>query len=121
MGRLIDVEWLKESIDKCDICDICPDKAIGCSYDCGFPDALDKWEKLIDAQPTVELPTWITCSERLPEEETECLVTDSHGRIRHCVKDKCGNYEFATYEEYMHIDAIAWMPLPKAYEETDHE
>ncbi len=71
--------------------------------------------------PTIDVPTWIPCSERLPEEETECLVTDSHGRIRHCVKDKCGNYEFATYEEYMHIDAIAWMPLPKPYEETDHE
>ena len=71
--------------------------------------------------PTIEVPKWIPCSERLPEEETECLVTDSHGRIRHCVKDKCGNYEFATYEEYMHIGAIAWMPLPKPYEETDHE
>ena len=71
--------------------------------------------------PSADRPKgeWIPCSERLPEEETECLVTDSYGGIRHCVKDKCGNNEFATYEEYMHIDAIAWMPLPKAYEESE--
>ena len=63
---------------------------------------------------------WIPCSERLPCEGEECLITDAHGDIRHCIKDKSGTSEFATYEEYMHIDdVIAWMPLPQSYREEE--
>lgn len=59
---------------------------------------------------------WIPCSERLPEEGVEILGTDDHGCIRHVVKDKCRLYEFATYEEMMHINIVAWQPLPEPYE-----
>lgn len=64
-------------------------------------------------------PQWIPCSERLPEEGTEVLGTDDHGCIRHVVKDKSASYEFATYEEMMHIDIVAWQPLPKPYKEGE--
>lgn len=64
MSRYIDADKLKESIDNCDICNICPDKDVRCSYDCGFPDALDyKWEKLIDAQPTIDAVEVVRCCE----------------------------------------------------------
>lgn len=66
--------------------------------------------------PSVQ-PEWIPCSERLPDEGTEVLGTDDHGCIRHVVKDKCGLYEFATYEEMMHINIVAWQPLPEPYKE----
>ena len=72
--------------------------------------------KDIDDQPTIEPQKWIPVSERLPEEGTEVLGTDDHGCIRHVVKDKSALYEFATYEEMMHINIVAWQPPPEAYE-----
>ena len=71
--------------------------------------------KDIDEQPTIEPQKWIPVSERLPEEGTEVLGTDDYGCIRHVVKDKCGLYEFATYEEMMHINIVAWQSLPDPY------
>lgn len=58
---------------------------------------------------------WIPVSDHLPEEGTEALGTDIHGCIRHVVKDKSGLYEFATYEEMMHIDIVAWTRLPEPW------
>ena len=53
--RLIDADKLKQSIDDCDICNICPDKAVRCVDDCDFPDCVTpKWETLINAQPTIK-------------------------------------------------------------------
>ena len=64
MARLIDADKLKESIDNCDICDMCSDKGIRCSFNCDFPDALDyKWEKLIDAQPTIDAVEVVRCKD----------------------------------------------------------
>lgn len=72
------------------------------------------WQKMDKLKMPYE---WISCSDRMPEEGTEVLGTDDHGCIRHVVKDKCGLYEFATYEEMMHIDIVAWQPLPEPYKE----
>jgi len=130
--RLIDADALKESIDKCDICDICPDKAIGCSYDCGFPDALDyKWEKLIDAQPTIEVPKWIPCSERLPSAEGWYFVTIENDKTkkRRAEQDlfaveiaiNHGHQPYKFCKDGYRQTVIAWMPLPQPYKETDHE
>ena len=70
------------------------------------------WQKM----DTLKMPyEWIPCSERLPEEGTEVLGTDRDGCIRHVVKDETSLYEFATYEEMMHIDIVAWMPLPEPW------
>lgn len=53
--RLIDADALKEFIDDCGICAICPQKATRCSYDCDFPDFVtEKWNVAIDAQPTID-------------------------------------------------------------------
>lgn len=53
--RLIDADALKQSVDECDVCNVCPERKARCSYDCEFPDHLTpKFEALIDAQPTIE-------------------------------------------------------------------
>lgn len=67
------------------------------------------WQKMDTLKTSYE---WIPVCERMPEEGTEVLGVDDHGCIRHVVKDKCNPYEFATYEEMMHINIVAWMPLP---------
>ena len=86
-----------------------------CNEDCHQPIPC-KWKCIaieeLEALPSVQPRKWIPAKERLPEEGTEVLGTDDHGCIRHVVKDKCGLYEFATYEEMMHINIVAWQPLP---------
>ena len=53
--RLIDADALKQSVNECDVCNVCPERKARCSYDCEFPDYLTpKFEALIDAQPTIE-------------------------------------------------------------------
>lgn len=74
--------------------------------------------RIINDIPTIPQQEWIPCSERLPEEGTEVLGTDDRGCIRHVVKDKSALYEFATYEEMMHINIVAWQPLPEPYKEV---
>ena len=65
--------------------------------------------------PTVDaVPRWIPCEERLPENESEVLVTDNNGHIRHAFYDAQCDW-FGTYEGSMTIIAIAWMPLPEPY------
>ena len=53
--RLIDADALKQSVDECNVCNVCPERKARCNYDCEFPDHLTpKFEALIDAQPTIE-------------------------------------------------------------------
>ena len=68
--------------------------------------------KLPSAQPE---PQWIPYSERLPEKDQICLVTDDTQRCA---------YEYGfhdeTYDEengwtYLGHKIIAWMPLPEPY------
>ena len=58
---------------------------------------------------------WIPCSERLPEENQICIVTDETMRDTY-------EYRFCkeTYDEnqgwtYLRHRIIAWMPLPEPY------
>lgn len=62
---------------------------------------------------------WIPCSEQLPEEDTDVLITDEDGDIdiAHYEYNSWSedpivewwNYEYKTY-------AVAWMPLIEPYE-----
>ena len=61
MSRYIDTDALKEFIDDCGICDICPQKAPRCSDDCDFPECVtEKWNVAIDAQPHIDI---VRCKE----------------------------------------------------------
>ena len=74
----------------------------------------------IAQQPTIEAePHWIPCSERLPEEKGEYLVTyhpcywdDVEGEIRVGIDTFRGRTTWAK-KKYQRV--IAWMPLPEPY------
>ena len=96
---------------------------------------------LIDLQPTIEPePHWIPCSERLPEDGTECLIsvicfkkvtivdvatysTDLYKVDKYDFHDKrgvSGWYQLDEEYGYMEtLNAIAWMPLPEEYREGE--
>ena len=121
MSRWIDADALKEFIDDCGICAICPQKVPRCSYDCDFPDVVtEKWNLAIDAQPAIDaVSEWIPCSERLPSESGRYLCT--------CAEIQCGEYiscvDFGSFinGEWYTSGVIAWMPLPKPYGERECE
>lgn len=95
-------------------------------------------KQLIDEQPTIEPEQrWIPVTEALPEEETDVLVTrtflgckdGSHGWNNHIPPTtyvevaQYSNGEWtALSDEYKiarnrHTNPVAWMPLPKPYQE----
>ena len=69
---------------------------------------------------------WIPCSERLPEEGTEVIVTDKNGSVWSDIyfdyKDKeDASPCFHRWDDEMWQcftpDVLAWMPLPESYKE----
>ena len=68
---------------------------------------------------------WIPCSERLPEEIGDYLVTDYRGNVYcssfdYILGEKCFNYEDDGYP--VEDDTIvAWMPLPEPYRKEGEE
>ena len=75
-------------------------------------------KQLIDEQPTIEPEQrWIPCSERLPEEYGEYLVT------KHTIGWNCEEYDvndiaYFDGDGFHKADrVIAWMPLPEIYQE----
>ena len=72
--------------------------------------------EIMDAPKVSAEPQWIPCSERLPEYNTEVLI--SREKNRHEINIGYRNKEFGWYDQcYSHIvsDVIAWMPLPHPY------
>ena len=61
---------------------------------------------------------WIPCSERLPKEDVEVLVTDDAGGMVTIDVDRCGRYE-DTGERFWYTSqhVTAWMPLPECYQD----
>lgn len=77
---------------------------------------------LIDAMPTVEAPTWIPCSERLPENDDFVIITilDEHGDTPYKYTDFGWYLDAAKcwiVASEQRTDIIAWMPLPRAFKE----
>lgn len=70
-----------------------------------------------DDLPSVrpERSKWTFINERLPESDGKYLVVEKTGRVCSYVFHKEGNSE-----EYWERCIIAWAPLPKLYNETEH-
>ena len=75
-------------------------------------------ETINELEREIEKYKWIPCSERLPNEDGWYLIA---------LAFEWGiEYEVGKWEESMwwnpnsHVNVV-WMPLPKPYEETDHE
>ena len=65
----------------------------------------------INLMPTIEVPQWIPCSERLPDKEGKYLVTDIK-TIDIDIFTHSGN---GTPMWFLSDNVTAWMPMPKPY------
>lgn len=113
MSRYIDAEWLKAFFEA--------DKG----KDRMTP--IDSLLALIDDAPSIDIPQWIPCSERLPQYRVTVLISTFWG-VR--VAERDGTKEDGTDDFwYLFLDdatahpryVYAWMPLPKPYGEREGE
>ena len=92
----------------------------------GIVDALDAIEQLPSAQPEQR---WIPCSERLPDKMGDYLVTlcgngEPWVEIALWNETFGGRWQMVLYNDVDYSDisnVIAWMPLPKPYQEGEQE
>ena len=80
---------------------------------------------IVVSQPTIEPQEWIPCSERSPQKSGNYIVTER----RYSMDDRKHEGKYQTIVEEVRFtgekwdrakffDIIAWMPLPKPYEEN---
>ena len=82
------------------------------------------WVKDVDGAPTIDMPQWIPCSERLPDKDVEVLVVDYNGTMQVCsVTTYKGTPVWEDVYGYWHgIEVFdAWMPLPTPWKGADDD
>ena len=88
----------------------------------GWSDAYDKAYIIgtLEEVPSADRPQeWIPCSERLPKENTEVLMSLEWGiDIGEC---RDGDWHSEWINHYDDGNVLAWMPLPKPYGEREGE
>lgn len=66
---------------------------------------------------------WIPCSERLPEDDSICIVTVEYPNNKTMVDygwfDRKGVCWFVGMQEFRTSNILAWQPLPKPFKERD--
>lgn len=80
--------------------------------------------KEVDSAPTIDIPTWIPCSERLPQIGMEVLVTmRKHGDVTVGKRYNENLWDIPVYDAFYvyNEEVIAWMPRPYSYKEKNDE
>ena len=92
-----------------------------------FEDTLVSVFDAIDSAPTIDaVSEWIPCSERLPSEQGQYLVT-TYAYNDYYYVDTLSFHKGKFYEtddewgDIVDNDVVAWMPLPKPYGERKGE
>ena len=66
---------------------------------------------------------WIPCSERLPEDDSICIVTVEYPNNEIVVDygwfDRIGVCWYVGMQEFRTSNVLAWQPLPEPYKERD--
>ena len=89
----------------------------GAAYRQGWNDAIDA---IMENEVTIEPePQWISCSERLPNERKEVLITLEFGVDIGEYRD--GSWHSEWIYHYDDDNVFAWMPLPTPYKGGDDE
>ena len=79
-------------------------------------------DEIIDLAPTIEIPQWIPCSERLPEKSGRYIVTEKrfsiddrkhNGRYQTVVEE--ATFSNGIWNRANFIEVVAWMPLATPY------
>ena len=114
--RLIDVDALvKVKFHGYPEIEITPSDVNAEAYKRGWNDAIDA---IIESAPSIDAePQWIPCSERLPEEGKEVLISSDSGLYIAELEILEGNVYWNETIEYRSVKRVsAWMPLPEPYE-----
>ena len=84
-------------------------------------EAKEAFNMAISALEKQEQDRWIPVTERLPELDTDVLITDQYGNVWQATYvDWCGIERFVSAEESITLeDVIAWRPLPEPYTEEE--
>lgn len=80
----------------------------------------------IDDAPTIDIPTWIPCSERLPEHDEDVLITDEYGDVSiasiEFFERQPDPWQWADENGYrICYKVLAWMPRPESYKKKNDE
>lgn len=99
-----EIEKCKEAYNKKDFQSLIEHKYAESSY----------YKAIQKVKDMPKVDEWIPCSERLPKDKEEVIITDSNKNVRKIT------FNMWLYEnpQYSHnIIPIAWMPLPEPYKE----
>lgn len=113
MSKYIELDALMKTLDIKEDCLDCNGFVKGglCARGGAF---VDVCEAIFDA-PTIDIPTWIPCSERLPEERDRIIVQSADGRWALMPSVRMRVWEImAKYNEF-----VAWMPIEPYREKND--
>ena len=79
-------------------------------------DCINGVEEVLRSLPSAQpKPQWIPCSERLPEESGEYLVSGKWESGKVAVGDCEYLAEDGYFSTAWNFDVLAWMPLPECY------
>ena len=88
-----------------------------------FNNAIDKAKEIVQEVAEEYNVGWIACSERLPEDDSICIVTVEYPNNETVVDygwfDRKSVCWFVGTQEFRTSNILAWQPLPEPFKERD--